>query len=100
MCAFFVSIFTYVEYNIVTFRQFLGDVYVNIFIRWGWQIQNRVQINGVIFLRRPYLIRKIFGILLALTGSVIIVEMIPLWLWYGILSFLIICFAIIFFKII
>lgn len=50
-------------------------------------------------LRRPHLLKKILGILLALIGSIILIEIIPLWVWYGILFFLILCFLIVLFKI-
>ncbi|WP_168198261.1 hypothetical protein [Crassaminicella thermophila] len=46
------------------------------------------------------LIRKILGILLALGGTIILIEYIPLWIWYCVLGGLCIIFLLLLFKII
>ncbi|MFZ5966324.1 MAG: hypothetical protein ACOYVK_04030 [Bacillota bacterium] len=51
-------------------------------------------------MNKPRLLRKIFGISLALAGAIILIEFIPLWVWYCILGGLCIVFLLLLFKVI
>lgn len=48
-------------------------------------------------LRRKLVLKKILGIILGLTGAIIVIEFVPLKIWYIVLCGLIICFFIVLF---
>ncbi|MDK2918332.1 MAG: hypothetical protein PWQ37_1065 [Candidatus Petromonas sp.] len=48
--------------------------------------------------RRGLLIRKILGVILGLTGTIIVIEFVPLKIWYTILFCLLVVFLIILFR--
>ncbi|WP_156782305.1 hypothetical protein [Geosporobacter ferrireducens] len=43
-------------------------------------------------MRKVRIMRRVLGIVLALIGSIIIIEMIPLWAWYSVLGALCLLF--------
>ncbi|WP_190014666.1 hypothetical protein [Geosporobacter subterraneus] len=50
-------------------------------------------------MRRIRIMRRVFGILLALIGAIILIEMIPLWIWYSILGGLCLLFILFLIKV-
>ncbi len=50
----------------------------------------------VVFLKRRNSIKKILGILIALGGAVVLIECVPLWIWYTTLGVLCIILILLF----